>query len=551
MSPRLVTPALLLLAFGCRYSSFDAASKKDTVQAWREFLQKNPTDPEAGPGRERLAELELTEAQRVHTVLAYKRFLDEFGDTVPAPKARALLEGLRFNAAKEKGTPQALRQFLRDHPDGAHQQEAAALLQALELKELQFTDDPRTLQAMASAHPDDPKGAEASGRLDDRAFSGATTAQGLFAYLRDWPAGAHRDAARLRLLDLKVEGLLVSGLLAEAKAEVQKSPLGAQLPGIKERLERFKRLEALSKGKDEAVLRALPGYYLRSFDDLVGSLEAPDPMDRWQAAEELGDYVTVRSIDPLLNAFRASRQPLVRQRAFESLGRVLKALPQPVAEYEVATRLEALQANASDPQLYLTIGVLLDLMGQLEKAAGEYQKGYDPELPDPVVLRRWALIRKERRQFFSEAVAARQLALWAAQLARNTPLAEQGPALPAARNLCAAVEAARFAEGAIAEAKAQKTDFPDDLVEFARRASDARRLCEARLRDAELKMLEQDPNARKCGDDPVGARLKDAEAQRQQALEKLVGRPAAQVAEIRELALYREPAPALREKLER
>ncbi len=546
--PRLAA-LLLLFAFGCRYSSYDAAAKADTAQAWRDFLKKNPSDPEAGPARERLAELELAEAQKVHTVVAYKRFLEEFEDTVPAPKARALLEALRFNAAKEKGTAQALRQFLRDHPDGAHQAEAAALLATLEAKELDFTEDPKALRAMASAHPDDPKGAEAAGKLDDRVFASATTAGALYGYLREYPAGAHRDEAKVKLLDLKIQGLLVSGLTAEAKAEAQKSPLGAQVPQLKERLGRFEKLQALANGKDDQVKRALPDYYLRSFDDVVRSLEASDPMDRWQAAEELGDWVTVRSIDPLLNAFRASRHPLVRQRAFESLGRVLRALPRPVAEYEVATRLESLEVNASDPQLFLTMGVLLDLLGQLERAAGEYQKGYDPGLPDPVVLRRWAMIRKERRQFFSEAVAARQLALWAAELARNTTIAAEGPALPAARTLCAAAEAARFAEGAIAEAQKEKTEFPDDLVEFARRASDARKLTEAKLRDAELKLLEQDPSARKCGDDSVRARLKDAEEKRTQALASLVGRPAAQVQQIRELALYREPAPELRARL--
>src|SRR6185312_100209 len=128
-------------------------------------------------------------------------FLEEFGDTVPAPKAKALLEALRFNAAKEKGTAQALRQFLRDHPDGKHKDEA--------------------------------QGSEATSKLDDRAFSSATTAGALYAYLREFPAGAHRDQAKVRLLDLKIQGLLVSGEVAEAKAEAQKSPLGAQLPQLK------------------------------------------------------------------------------------------------------------------------------------------------------------------------------------------------------------------------------------------------------------------------------------------------------------------------------
>ena len=68
-------------------------------------------------------------------------------------------------------------------------------------------------------------------RLDDQAFaqaraSGATK---LFAYLRDFPAGKHREEAKARLLDLEVEGLLVSGLLEEAEARVKAHPLGPKL----------------------------------------------------------------------------------------------------------------------------------------------------------------------------------------------------------------------------------------------------------------------------------------------------------------------------------
>ena len=43
-------------------------------------------------------------------------------------------------------------------------------------------------------------------------------------------------------------------------------------------------LETTGNVKDEAVQRSLPGFYLRSFDDVVKSLGAPDPLERWQAA---------------------------------------------------------------------------------------------------------------------------------------------------------------------------------------------------------------------------------------------------------------------------
>ncbi|MFY0576191.1 HEAT repeat domain-containing protein [Cystobacter fuscus] len=149
-------------------------------------------------------------------------------------------------------------------------------------------------------------------------------------------------------------------------------------------------------------------HYLRSLEDLGRALVAPDPMDRWQAAQELGQHVSVKALDPLLEALRSGRNPLIRWQALESLETVLRALPRRVAEYEVAVRLEALREKAGSPELYLRTAVLLDLSGRVGEAAAEYQRAFLPEDPDPVVLRRWIRLREERLQAFSAAVAARQ-----------------------------------------------------------------------------------------------------------------------------------------------
>jgi tetratricopeptide (TPR) repeat protein len=536
----------VLCLLGCRDGAYGVASKKNTIPAWREFIQQHPNDENKDAATESLSELEFAEAQRIHTVVAYKRFLDEFPDSAKVGPARALLEGLRFNTAKSKGGPQALRQFLRDHPDGAHRDEAEELLRLAELKEVTALDDPGSLKAIAAAHPDDARGAQAAGKLDDQAFAAGQTATDWFAYLRDFPSGTHRDEARIKLLDAQLQGLIVSGLLVEAKALVAKAPLAPRIPKLAERLARASQLETAASAKDEAVQRVLPQFYLRSFDDVVKSLAAPDPLERWQAAEELGEHVTIRAIDPLLEAFRTSRNPLVRQRAFESLGKLLKALPRPVAEYEVATRVETARDHASDAQLYLTIGVLLDLSGRLDKAASEYQRAFDPAAPDPIVLRRWAQIRRERRQQYSAAVTARQLSLWAQQVAGLQQVSENGSALGVARQLCAAVELSRYAREVIADVAKEPSEFPDDIVEFQRRADDAVKLSEARLRDAELKVLETDALVKRCGDQSVKDRLKEGEQQRLKSIGAL---PAKVASLVKEAALQREPSPAIRAAL--
>jgi hypothetical protein len=119
--PALALSVMLLTS--CRDSAFQAASKVDTIEAWRKFIAENPKDESLEAAEQRLSEVAFIEAQRTHSVVSYKRFLEEFPESEKATIARKLLEALRFNAAMERGTAHTLRQFLRDHPDGAHREE--------------------------------------------------------------------------------------------------------------------------------------------------------------------------------------------------------------------------------------------------------------------------------------------------------------------------------------------------------------------------------------------------------------------------------------------
>ncbi|MGE6760033.1 HEAT repeat domain-containing protein [Corallococcus interemptor] len=541
--------AFVLLATGCSHTSFERASELDTVQAYQEFLREHPEDPEATTAQGRIEGLEFDEAKRLHSVIAYKRFLETYPDAPQRQRAQTLLEGLRFNVAKEADSEAGWRQFLSEHPDGAHRDEARAKLQAAQERELQTTTDPQRVSRLLQGEAAGARREELERKLDDTSFAQATDAGKLFAYLRDFPAGTHREEVRVKLLELEVEGLLFSGLVDEAEAKVKTHPLGPKLTGFPARLARA-RAEQGALSRTEPAARAMQaGHYLRDLEDLKRALVAPDPLDRWQAAEELGQHVSVRAVDPLLEALRTARNPLIRQNALSSLRSVLSALPAPVAAYEVASRLESLRERASSPELYITVAALLDLSGQVEQAASQYQRVYESGGTDPLVLWRWVQLREQRQQAFSSAVAARQLAVWAQTTAREENVsAEGGVPLASARQLCAAVVDARFAAQAIARVRGQKTEFPEDLADFERTAQDAIRLAEAKLADAELLLRQQHPGVRTCADQQVAERLSQGVKERTQALQQAssakLPKPVGTL--LLELARERDPSPEVR-----
>jgi hypothetical protein len=541
--------ALSLLATGCSHMSFERASEQDTVQAYQDFLREHPDDPEATTAQGRIEGLEFDEAKRLHSVIAYKRFIEKYPDATQRRRAQALLEGLRFNAAKESDTEAVWRQFLADHPDGAHKDEAKARLAAAQERDVQTTTDLHRVTELLNAEPAGARRDELQRKLDEESFTQASDAGRLFAYLRDFPAGVHREEVRVKLLALEVEGLLVSGLVADAEAKVKTHPLGPKLTDFPARLARA-RAEQEALARSEPVARAMqPGHYLRDLEDLKRALVAPDPLDRWQAAEELGQHVSVRAVDPLLEALRTARNPLIRQNAFLSLRSVFTALPAPVAGHEIAVRLESLRERASSPELYLTVAVLQDLGGQLEQAASQYQRVHEASGSDPLVLWRWVQLREQRRQAFSAAVAARQLSVWAQTTAREEAVSSEGGVpLAAARQLCAAVVDARFAAEAISRTRTQKTEFPEDLADFERTARDAVRLAEARLADAELILRQQHPGVRTCADQQVAERLSQGVKERTQALQQVAGAklPPNVGPLLLQLARERDPSPEVR-----
>ena len=539
---------LALAAFACASpDAWQRARAADTAEAYRAFVSQHPKADEVEAAQERLRELDFEEASRVQSALGWKRFLEEHPEGPEVRAARARLEAIRFSTASQRDTLEGWKLFLADHPDGAHADEARARANAAEDRLAASTDDPRALDVLARAHAGDARGQEARARLDDQRFSRAAGARAWLAYLAEFPEGAHRLEAQAALFSLELDGLLASGERDAARSAWERSPLGPRVPGFPARLAEAEAARALFMSKDLRVQRALPNHVLRPTPELLAALSAVDPLERWQAAEELGEVVSVRVLDPLMDAWQRGRNLLVRERAFASLQRVVRALPAPVAEHQLATRIESLRAQAATPELQLALATWLDLLGEPEQAAAEYQKAWQGGQPDPAVLARWILLRTERRQHFSAAVAARQLALWAKDAAAGLEVAA-GPVLPVgvAREACAAAEGARWAREALRRARQEKTEFPEDVLQFSALAEEAGRLAEARLQDAELRMKGEIPAARTCRDDSVGERLRAGRVDRAEALRALAAARHPLAALAARQARQADPEPAVR-----
>jgi hypothetical protein len=340
-------------------------------------------------------------------------------------------------------------------------------------------------------------------------------------------------------------------MLTQAKDEAAKSPLTKNLPDVGARFKAWEESWRVLDGHEPTVRAAQARAYVPSLLELSKGAAAEDPLERWEALRQMGQHVTVESIDPLLHAFRVGRNPLVRRRAFEALEGLTRALPKKVAQYELNARLLALKGEAGSSELHLAMAALLDLLGSSADAALEYRRGFDQEAPDPVVLHRWMEVRRDGGQRFSAAVAARQLAVWAQGLASGMDLKGEGTlSLGTARLLCAAAVEAQAAREVIRSMVGTAVEFPEDLKEFAKVADAAASLTRAKLEDAELALQTSSPGVRLCWDQSLTEKLAKGETARLSALGALQKKApkAARLLLLR--AAGHDPSPTVRAKVQ-
>jgi hypothetical protein len=314
-------------------------------------------------------------------------------------------------------------------------------------------------------------------------------------------------------------------------------------------MKQLRQLRVLLESKSPELFQTQMAVSWHSVEALEAALKAPDILLRARVVEEMGFWMDASVLDSLLGLIGASRNVLIRQRAFESLQRFFQALPNGLANYQVAKREQQQALKEFEGSEALKWAVLYDLSGQRAKAAALYSKAYSPELPDPVLLRRWVTLRREQKQYYSAAVAARQLAWWTERTVEDLRPMREVEVLFAARELCAALDMGVFAVASLEALAKEPTDFPEDVLSFLRKAQASLRLVQARLEDLELVLSEKMPQAERCEARGLPWTIEAKVGERKKAFERLAKQKPAAAKLLIERAMEADPLIELRAEL--
>ena len=524
------------------HDPYDDAREKDTPDAYQQFLRAHPAEHGSAEAHSRLAQLRFNEARQAHTVLGYKRYLEDFPDSDEAPDALKLLEALRFAAAQTQSTVSGWRDFLRDHPDGAHAAQARAALDDVSWKDAQASKSSSAMREYLAHFPESAHRPEAERFADDRAYAEdrAIGNKGLLDYLEHNPNGGHRDEVRGQLSAQEAEALADGGDLvgAYALAERVRGPEADALmtrlaqrelaevaaaldpTALKQLAERRPQVavaanELAKKIEHDARIKTLraqlphldPLEFGRPPDELVRALDAPDPRDRWLAAEELGALGAEAAYEKLVNVAADSHFEEIRLRAFGALQQLAARTGRDAVAVDARSRLEKLRKMASSPRMFLKIAIVEELAGMRVEAVADYQRCLRGDSEDLLALRR--LLELEPPSF-ERAVAARRLAVTVEEEIAAHTSDDGDPPLLASRWMCGVshdADAAQAVLAAIPDAIAK--DSPEDISTFRARAREAQAQAHARLSDAEDAARAEQKTHTACESDDVLPRMQD------------------------------------------
>ncbi len=238
--PFLLLVNCIVFIVGCGSSSkeWKLAQSVNTVEAYREFLNSNPSENLAAEARSKIDTLSFLNAKNQHTISAYDKYLREFpqGSFVNeasqrqeklfyyqraeaenslsayddfllkfpngtfAAEAKKRREHLYFNqqVSKENTIP-AYVGYLEQYPNGMYIDSAQARIERLTYESTKSTDSVSVYLDYLKRYPDGAYKADALARIELSAFRAANKARNFDAYenyIRQYPNGTYVAMAK-------------------------------------------------------------------------------------------------------------------------------------------------------------------------------------------------------------------------------------------------------------------------------------------------------------------------------------------------------------------
>ncbi len=118
------------LLVGCT-SPFQKARQVDTVQAYKEFLRKNPNSPERAQALRRLDRLMYDRAVSADSIDSYSLYLQEFPRGRFRRRAKRRREALSYRTARRRDRLKSYQEFLEQYPNGQYARDAKDRIELL------------------------------------------------------------------------------------------------------------------------------------------------------------------------------------------------------------------------------------------------------------------------------------------------------------------------------------------------------------------------------------------------------------------------------------
>src|SRR5262245_56495094 len=115
----LVAGVSLFLVSCSESKAFRKAREKDSIPAYREFLDLYPESSNADEAYRRVEDLYFKQAKKERTPESIDRYLKEYPKGRHAKQAETLRRQLVYEAATTKDTPEGYKNFLRLYPEGS------------------------------------------------------------------------------------------------------------------------------------------------------------------------------------------------------------------------------------------------------------------------------------------------------------------------------------------------------------------------------------------------------------------------------------------------